>query len=108
MRLLGKLIRRDPPGAPHSQAATLAVSAEERQQTGVELMRRGLYREAAEEFRQSLRQKPDSAETLYNLGLVYDYLSDLKKSVGCYERVIRLDPGFAEAHSNLGAAYSKL
>jgi tetratricopeptide (TPR) repeat protein len=110
MGLLNKLRRSDSAekGAASTHYLMVTSFARDHNLTGLELMRQGLYRDALEEFRLALRDMPDSAETYYNMGVIYDYLSDLKKAVACYERAVRIAPDFVEAHSGLGLVYSKM
>jgi tetratricopeptide (TPR) repeat protein len=83
-----------------------AEDARDANSAEVEFMQQGLFREAFEEFRAAASGRA-SAETYYNMAVIYDHLSELKKSVECYERALRLAPDFAAAHSGLGLVHSK-
>jgi len=66
-------------------------------------MQDGRLREAADEFRQSLRLNKDSAPTHYNLGIVLSMLRRYPEAMREYEAAVKIDPAHAEAHNNLGA-----
>ncbi len=51
----------------------------------------GRYREAVEEYRKALKQKPDDADTHYNLGIVYDnHIKDKEKAIYHYNKYLEI------------------
>ena len=65
-------------------------------------MARKMYREAIEMYKTG---PADSAVLANKLGIAYHQLLDLEKARKCYERAIKLRPGYAEAINNLGTVY---
>jgi tetratricopeptide (TPR) repeat protein len=59
-------------------------------------------------YRRALSLAPDSADTLYNLGNIYQEQGRLDDAVGCFERALRLRPDAIELHNNLGAVLQDL
>jgi len=46
---------------------------------------------------------------LFNfLGIAYSRTNRLQKAVATYQRALKIDPAYAEAHLNLGFAYQRL
>ena len=66
------------------------------------------YQEAIQAYEVSLRDDPNQAETLNNLGFCYKSLKRYQKAVGFYKDALRLNPNLAEAHEYLGEAYVEL
>ena len=62
----------------------------------------GSPREAAAEFREALRIKPDYSLARYNLGVVVEQLGDPGEAQRQYEEAIRSDPRNTYALTNLG------
>ncbi len=59
-------------------------------------------------YRACLRQDPDSAEALSNLGVVLAKQEKYDGAIDAYRRALRLKPGLAQVRLNLGLAYYKL
>ncbi|MDC0239589.1 tetratricopeptide repeat protein, partial [Candidatus Thioglobus sp.] len=59
-------------------------------------------------FEKALALKPNYAEALNNLGIVYMELGQLDESVKCYEKSIAIRPNYAEALNNLGLTLKEL
>jgi tetratricopeptide (TPR) repeat protein len=57
---------------------------------------------AMEAYRKVLELRPDSVETLINLGRLYAESSAIEAAARCFERALELDPGDATAYYNLG------
>ena len=68
----------------------------------------GMYREAIEAYKQSIRINPDIEEAHYNLGVAYNDLGMNREAIEAFKQAIRINPAFAEAHTNLGVAYNDL
>ena len=60
--------------------------------------------EAIASSERALTLGPDEPGALNNSASPYTRRVNLKKAAGCYARAIALDPGFVQAHSNLGNA----
>jgi serine/threonine-protein kinase len=78
---------------------------------GTLLLSRGNSTEAASIFKravaagqETIRLKPDHADTHYTLGLALQNSGDLPGAIQAYREAIRLKPDHATAHSNLGGA----
>lgn len=66
------------------------------------------YREAAENYRQSIRLDPyNAADAHYALGLVYRDWGRPDEEIQAYKQAIRLRPDFLSAYERLGARYMK-
>ena len=57
---------------------------------------------AMEAYRRVLELRPESVETLINLGRLYAESSAIEAAATCFERALELDPGDATACYNLG------
>jgi tetratricopeptide (TPR) repeat protein len=68
---------------------------------GDNLMRAGLYDEAAGEFRKALHAKPD-AETHYKLGLALQYTGELDSARAHHRAALDMRPNYRQALHNLG------
>lgn len=58
--------------------------------------------EAMEAYRRVLELRPDSVETLINLGRLYAESAAIEAAATCFERALELDPSDATACYNLG------
>ena len=63
---------------------------------------RGLYAEAAEEYKKALAVQPLDAGVHNKLGICHQYLQDEAMARREYERALELRPAYAEAWNNLG------
>jgi tetratricopeptide (TPR) repeat protein len=52
--------------------------------------------------------EPDNAAVYYNLGCIYDAMSEYDPAIECYSKTIQLDPRFADAYLNRANAYMKM
>ena len=68
----------------------------------------GDYAKAIEAFKETIRIKPSSAETHFNIGLAYSKIGDNQKAIESFKDSIRLKPDSAEAHVNLGFSYKDI
>src|SRR5690606_3357999 len=59
-------------------------------------------------YRATLEKNPACWMAAYNLGLEYANRGDFAAAVPLYREALRLKPGYAEVHSNLGLALLNL
>src|SRR5437867_3206445 len=59
------------------------------------------YDSAAFYYEQLAALKPQNAEIYYNIGNTYYRLNKIGPSVLNYERALKINPGYKEAHENL-------
>jgi tetratricopeptide (TPR) repeat protein len=78
---------------------------EARNNLGVWYNSRGRSAEAAEEFKQALRVKPDNAEVRCNLGTAYNSMKQYDDAIEQFRQALQIKPDSAEALNNLGKAY---
>lgn len=69
---------------------------------GAELMDRGKYAEAAEQFRAALARNPGFPEAHFNLGRAYAAQGRLNDAIRYFSTALQLDPRFAAASLNFG------
>jgi tetratricopeptide (TPR) repeat protein len=75
---------------------------------GTMLLTRGRSLEALRHFRRAAELSPTNAEALNNLGgVLVATASDVDEAIGHLHEALRLRPGFADAHFNLGRAYTR-
>lgn len=72
---------------------------------GALLNRRGDFAAAETHLRESVRLKPDFAESLSNLGKSREGQGDITGATELYERAVRMSPTDAKLLNNLGAIY---
>ena len=63
---------------------------------------------ALEALQQAIFIKPDYGDAFFAMGIVYNELSDVPKTVASYQQAISLKPGHAQTHYNLSLAYLKI
>lgn len=68
------------------------------------LFRGQRYLEAAEAYREVIRQRPKLADVHNNLGVALKAAGYLKDAIPCFRRAVRLKPDYLAAHSNLASA----
>jgi tetratricopeptide (TPR) repeat protein len=87
-------ITRDPPIAPDTRfaAGQLAES-------------RGAFAQAAEQYRQALRNNPKHLPALYRLGVVYAELKKFPEAIETWKKYAAATDDSAAAYSNLGFSY---
>ena len=81
---------------------TAGVDASSHNSTGVELMRRFLYREAAEEFRKALTEDPNYNLARINLGIALYYDAELDAARQVFEEALAREPANPYANYSLG------
>lgn len=72
------------------------------------LFHAGRHLEAADAFREVIRQRPKMAELHTNLGVALKAGGRPEDAVPCFKRAIRLRPDFLAAHTNLAATCTAL
>ncbi len=72
---------------------------------GLAHSRKGGYRQALQDFSDSLRLNPTFVHAYYQRGYVYRQCGQDDDAIGDYDRVIALDPGFMHAYINRGVIY---
>lgn len=68
----------------------------------------GLYTEAEEALKKTIRIKPDYADAYFYLGITYRKLGRHMEEADAFKQAIHLKSDYAEAYSELGTAYSGL
>ena len=90
------------------RAVTLRPSAESYFNLGLANYYLKQYREAVENYRQSIRLDPyNAADAYYALGLVYRDWGRADDEIQAYKQAIRLRPDYTSAYERLGARYLK-
>jgi tetratricopeptide (TPR) repeat protein len=74
---------------------------------GLRLVRKELYQEALQEFKQSAARNPTHSETFLQLGSVYFSLDRFSEAEKAYKKVLEFDPQNADAYNNLGRIYDR-
>jgi tetratricopeptide (TPR) repeat protein len=74
---------------------------------GAILLVQGRDEEALARLTESLRLRPDYADTRYNMGLALSRLGRFEEAAEQYAEAVRLDPDHADAHANLGVMLSR-
>jgi len=72
---------------------------------GLQLYREKRYDEAAVQFAEALKLRPDFAQAANNLGFVYYRQQRYAEAARWLENTLKIDPSRAVAHLNLGDAY---
>jgi peptidoglycan/xylan/chitin deacetylase (PgdA/CDA1 family)/uncharacterized caspase-like protein len=104
---------RDLQGEEQTLVAVAAVPGNARLQAqsangrGLELFKEKRYDEAAAQFTEALKLRPDFAEAANNLGFVYYKQEKYPEAARWFENTVKMDPSRAVAYLNLGDAYAK-
>lgn len=76
---------------------------------GVAHLGEGKIQQAFVEFQKALEINPNDKETLSAIGIVYlVHFDETQKSIGFFEKAVRIDPNYSDAYNNLGYANEKL
>lgn len=72
-------------------------------ENGVKLAKNGLWSDALVAFRSEAESNPNNAESLYNLGLAYQYTQDYNKAIECFKKCnqIKVDDKYIEGIRNV-------
>ena len=86
-------------------------------QAGLGAIEAGLGALARQSFERAIRERPEDAEALFNLGAIRADLGglaptaptaeDIEAARALFERAARVDPQFVDAHSNLGVLLAR-
>jgi len=79
--------------------------AQQANDRGLQLYREKQYDEAAAQFAEALKLRPDFAQAANNLGFVYYRQQRYAEAARWLENTLKIDPSRAVAHLNLGDAY---
>jgi tetratricopeptide (TPR) repeat protein len=91
----------------YRQAERLDKAAAPDEIFGAIMLERKRYTEAAEAFRRALAKNPKNADTILQLGRVYEAQRDVKDAIDQYQTAIGLEPDSREANGLLGEALLK-
>jgi len=72
---------------------------------GLTQRRQGQHELAFKSFAAAYKQRPDDANTLYNLALSYLHLGRVQEAETHLKKVIMVEPGHSDAHADLGGIY---
>jgi tetratricopeptide (TPR) repeat protein len=75
---------------------------------GVEAFDKGDYGQAERCFKQILTEKPNFADILNKMGIIYNQTNRLELAIKAFEKAIEMNPGYTEASLNLAITYSDL
>jgi uncharacterized caspase-like protein/peptidoglycan/xylan/chitin deacetylase (PgdA/CDA1 family) len=98
-------------GGSSTLAPPVAVAVSDRQRAqqandrGLQLYREKRYDEAAAQFTEALKLRPDFAQAANNLGFVYYRQQRYAEAARWLENTLKIDPSRAVAYLNLGDAY---
>jgi tetratricopeptide (TPR) repeat protein len=74
-------------------------------QEGMSLVRQGKLDEALQAFNRGLESDPSNLVLLNAIGATYTLKGDPEKAQDCFQKVLKIDPGFLPARKNLAMAY---
>ncbi|MBU6377397.1 MAG: tetratricopeptide repeat protein [Gammaproteobacteria bacterium] len=77
-------------------------------QAAMALHRKGRLREAGRIYQKILQTQPEEVNSLHLLGVIRLAEGDAETARTLIDRAVRLHPGYAEAHLNLGSVYRAL
>lgn len=95
----------------NSNTERIILNKEEAQdyyRQSIDLVRRGDYHNALELLGHAIQIKPDFAEAFIAMGIVYNEVNDIPKSIESYLRALKLQPSHAQTHYYLSLAYLKM
>jgi tetratricopeptide (TPR) repeat protein len=68
----------------------------------------GMYKDAIKAFQTAISINSTKPSYYYRLGLIYAAQRREAEAVGAYQRVLELDPNYAQAHASLASHYMKM
>ncbi|WP_295566425.1 polysaccharide deacetylase family protein [uncultured Stenotrophomonas sp.] len=90
---------------PTAGPASDRQRAQQANDRGLQLYREKQYDEAAAQFTEALKLRPDFAQAANNLGFVYYRQQRFAEAARWLENTLKIDPSRAVAYLNLGDAY---
>jgi len=75
---------------------------------GIAYMRKGLFKEAEESFKEADSCSGEKTQTEYNLGSLYHYIGRLEGAKKIFEHCIEANPGFVDAYFGLALVFEDL
>jgi len=75
-------------------------AAKNEAQFGIDVARRGLWREAIYRWERAVELDPTYAAALNNLGVAYEHEGELEKARGAYEKALAIEPDNAQIRQN--------
>ncbi|PWT90883.1 MAG: hypothetical protein C5B55_09030 [Blastocatellia bacterium] len=85
-----------------SNEPALSSEAEKFYQSGLALSEKGSFADAIEAFKQSLRIRPNDAQTNFGLGIAYSKTKSYKDALESFKLASKSKPNWAEAHFQIG------
>ncbi len=67
--------------------------------------KQGMYRQAINAYKQSLKLQPDFLDSLINLGIAYFKLGKYENAISTYKKALVIQPDSVSIYNKLGAAY---
>ena len=81
------------------------AKAEEATTAGTELLTRGKYQEAFDQFAFAAKIDTENEEVFFNLGFALSRLGRDAEAIEAYQRTIEIFEDYGEAHNNLGTLF---
>lgn len=97
-------IWQDPAALWADAAAKNPLSYRARNNLGRVFVARGKTEQAAQQFGEAIRLKPDYAEAYNNLGTLHAQAGRFDQALAHFAKAIELSPRYAQAYNNLGVA----
>jgi Flp pilus assembly protein TadD len=73
--------------------AKLSSSSRDELRFGIDVARRGLWREASFRFERAVQLDPDNASALNNLAIALEQQGDFERARAAYDKALQLKPG---------------
>ena len=96
------------PAPPPAPAPSTSVQAQPFVDAGVALTKRGLWTQAAPQFRRALELDPTAIAIWCRLGEALNHMDDLAGARAAFERAIEIDPLARRALYGLGVVFDRL